>query len=94
MLEFGPHAKRVCRLVVTRASVAPQVLSSSPQGAIILRFNGIVVSVVGDGRRRGAYVDFINLKKLSAQSSKMLIGVDRFCVRAFIEGECACVVSV
>lgn len=40
--------KRACRLVVTRVLVAPQVLGSTLVGTNILRFNGVVLPMLGD----------------------------------------------
>ena len=88
-------SERVCSLVVTRASVAHEVLGSTPCGSEFFR---ILRCCAFSGRRRerrqlGICGDFVNLENLLAQSSKMLIGVD-FCVCVFIEGECACLISV
>ena len=64
--------QRVCSLVVTRVSVAHQVLGSISVEANILKFSGIVLS----RRQRGSCGDFINLKDLPTQSSKMLVEIE------------------
>jgi hypothetical protein len=69
--------KRACSLVVTKALVAPQVLSSTPVRANFSGFNGVCAF---SGRRRsrrqrGACGDFVNLEDFPAQSLKMLLGV-------------------
>ena len=63
--------------MVTRASVAPEVLGSTPYGS---EYSRILRRRAFSGRRcshrqRGACGDFVNLEDLPAQSSKMLIGV-------------------
>ena len=70
--------ERACSLVVTRASVAPEVLGSTPHGS---EYSGILRRCAFSGRRCsrrqwGAYGDFVNLEDLPAQSSKMLIGIE------------------
>jgi hypothetical protein len=75
-------SERTCSLVVTRASVAPQVLGSTPHGSDFSGFNG-VCAFSGrrrSRRRRGACGDFVNLEDLPVQSSKMLLGVGFACV--------------
>ena len=65
-----------CSLVVTRASVALEVLSSTSHGSEY-SWSGRRRS----RRQRGACGDFVNFEDLPAQSSKMLIGVGlRTCV--------------
>ncbi|KAL6598793.1 hypothetical protein ACP70R_046053 [Stipagrostis hirtigluma subsp. patula] len=71
------QVERACSLVVTRASVAPQVLGSTSRGS---EFSRIYRHCAFSGRRRarrqrGASGDFVNIEDLPAQSSKMLIGV-------------------
>ena len=54
------------------------------------------MSCAFSGRRRERRQlggDFVIIRDLLAQSSKMLIGVD-FCVCVFIEDECVCLISV
>jgi len=48
MVKLLLDSERACSLIVRRAPVAPDVLDSIPLGANILRFNGVVHSVVGD----------------------------------------------
>jgi hypothetical protein len=62
-------------------------------GANFSGFNGVCAfsGRRSSRRQRGACGDFINLKDLSAQSSKMLLGVGlRACIH---RDECVCVVS-
>ena len=42
------NSERVCSLVVTRTSVVPEVMGSTPHGNNILEFNGVVYSVIDD----------------------------------------------
>jgi hypothetical protein len=77
-----------CSLVVTRAPVAPQVLGSIPRGSEFPGFNSVCAF---SGRRRfcrqrDACGDFVNLKDLPAQSSKMLLGVGFAWVILFMVG--------
>ena len=46
--NIDTRRERAYSLVIIRAPVAPEVLDSIPLGANILRFNGVVHSVVGD----------------------------------------------
>ncbi len=60
------NCERACSLVVTRASVAPEVLGSTLYGTNFPGFIGVVLSVVDGGRRRacrqrGTCGDFVNL---------------------------------
>ena len=48
MVKLLLDSERVCSLIFIRAPVAPEVLDSIPLGANILRFNGVLHSVVGD----------------------------------------------
>ena len=69
--------ERICSLVVTRASVASEVLGSTLQGK---EYSRIKRRCAFNGRRhfrrqRDVCGDFVNLEDLLAQSSKMLIRV-------------------
>jgi len=66
--------------VVTRVSVASQVLSSTPYESEFFTIFQDLTTLFFNGRRRfrqqrGACGDFVNIEDLPAQSSKMLIGV-------------------
>ena len=74
---FFYSCEMACSLVVTRVSVAPEILGSTPHRN---KYSGISRCCAFSDRRRsrrqrGACGDFVNLEDLPAQSSKMLIGV-------------------
>jgi hypothetical protein len=48
MLRNEYKRKRAYSLVITKASVAPHVLGSTPCGSVFLRFDGVVLSGLSD----------------------------------------------
>jgi hypothetical protein len=83
-VRWSRLSKRVRSLMVIRTSVAPQVLGLTPRGS---EYSRIYRRCTFSGRRyshrqRCVYGDFVNLKDLPAQSSKMLIDVGFACVHS------------
>ena len=87
--------KRICSLVVTKASVVSEVMGSTPHGR---EYSRVKRRYAFNGRRhfrrqRDVCGDFVNLEDLPAQYSKVLIEIE-FVYVCSQECECTCVVSV
>jgi hypothetical protein len=82
LLYLKKKREKACSLVVTRAPVAPQVLSSTPRENEFSGFNGVCGFSGGrrSRRQRGVCGDFVDIEDLPAQSSKMFVGVGFTCV--------------